>query len=590
MNDRKRLDVLLRWGLATIASTAVVLSIGLRYGVENHASYLVGALKLFDPELFARDWLASETTLYHPAFSYVGWLLLKLSPTGWGFGIANVVAGSATLLFAYWIAVELVRPRRSEPTPKKALWIALGGYLLLMSLAFIAGTRSVAVSYILGVVFQPSSLGSLGLLAGMGCFVGGRWLASGLCVAFGGFFHANFLLLSIPMFGIAHLVIGREGLVGRLVRQFAPVLLVFLFFVPLLLESASSPDAEAGRDILFKIRSAHHYDPTRIMRQLIAPAGWMMLGVGLGPAVINGGAKPPSHRRVVGVAAGLALVVWGGTVLTTAVVIPQVIQLFVWRFAPFSDMIFQLIAFVSAVRLMVEPSGWRRVPPLNRVLAVGGLCVLLITFSSNKAMLTLLVTVATPVAIIAIAAFVLHFFRLRSPLEVLRRHAGRIAVPIAVLFCIGVFIRTGHKPVRTFKERSTLIKGIQRDERQLYQWAREQTPKDTVFLTPPHLDYFRVHAQRAIIVDWKTPPILGSELVEWRRRLAEVAGRRSISNRGHAVNGYRRMTKTRLEELRKRYGFSYVVLERRRLDRSLQKYPQAYKNRRFIVLNVQGAL
>ena len=53
-------------------------------------------------------------------------------------------------------------------------------------------------------------------------------------------------------------------------------------------------------------------------------------------------------------------------------------------------------------------------------------------------------------------------------------------------------------------------------------WARENTPADAVFRVPPDEQSFRLHARRAIVVNFKNVPQLSGELVEWRDRLEAV--------------------------------------------------------------------
>jgi hypothetical protein len=55
-------------------------------------------------------------------------------------------------------------------------------------------------------------------------------------------------------------------------------------------------------------------------------------------------------------------------------------------------------------------------------------------------------------------------------------------------------------------------------------YARQNTPIDALFLVPPNESEFRLRAQRAIIVNFKAVPQLGSELAEWSQRLRDVLG------------------------------------------------------------------
>ncbi len=52
----------------------------------------------------------------------------------------------------------------------------------------------------------------------------------------------------------------------------------------------------------------------------------------------------------------MAIVIWTGTLLTTWVQIPRVAQLFVWRFAPFLDLLTALLACAASASIAARPS------------------------------------------------------------------------------------------------------------------------------------------------------------------------------------------------------------------------------------------
>jgi hypothetical protein len=53
-------------------------------------------------------------------------------------------------------------------------------------------------------------------------------------------------------------------------------------------------------------------------------------------------------------------------------------------------------------------------------------------------------------------------------------------------------------------------------------WARRNTPVGAIFLVPPDEQSFRLHGERAIVVNFKNVPQLSGELGEWRHRLEAV--------------------------------------------------------------------
>jgi hypothetical protein len=101
-------------------------------------------------------------------------------------------------------------------------------------------------------------------------------------------------------------------------------------------------------------------------------------------------------------------------------------------------------------------------------------------------------------------------------------------------------------------------------------WAEQSTPIDAVFLVPPAETAFRLEARRAIVVNFKHVPQLGSEILVWLERLEDVLG---TSDLAQFPRDYLR-TLHRLDEcynarppdelisVARKYGARYVVVER----------------------------
>ena len=104
-------------------------------------------------------------------------------------------------------------------------------------------------------------------------------------------------------------------------------------------------------------------------------------------------------------------------------------------------------------------------------------------------------------------------------------------------------------------------------------WARDHTPPDAVFLVPPDEESFRVHARRAIVVNFKGVPQLSAELPEWRDRLRDVldldtrgllALPRPLGRTMRAIRArYDSLPPEHLFGVARKYGARYVVLTRR---------------------------
>src|SRR3954471_4649002 len=202
------------YGVVALAAIAFAASYGFFYGDDNQVVYFLKSLALVDGVL-KNDWFTFHTTQYHRVFIYFGALLLKLNRQGWAVAITQ----SVCLLLGALVIYRIV---------KRVAGAALGvsAFLLLLSILFITRTSSVGASYLFDHILQPSTRGALGSIAGTLFFVEERWLASGVSLALGGAFHANYLVLSFPIFGLSHLALGFKDLPRRLALQFAPLLAV----------------------------------------------------------------------------------------------------------------------------------------------------------------------------------------------------------------------------------------------------------------------------------------------------------------------------------------------------------------------------
>lgn len=87
-------------------------------------------------------------------------------------------------------------------------------------------------------------------------------------------------------------------------------------------------------------------------------------------------------------------------------------------------------------------------------------------------------------------------------------------------------------------------------------WIRNHTPSDSLWLTPKHQQTFKWHAQRAEVVCWKDVPQDSPSVIEWYKRIVELEPPR---NRRGQIRGW---TDEELNELSRKYGFDYVLVDR----------------------------
>jgi hypothetical protein len=103
------------------------------------------------------------------------------------------------------------------------------------------------------------------------------------------------------------------------------------------------------------------------------------------------------------------------------------------------------------------------------------------------------------------------------------------------------------------------------DDIDVARWANRNVDPDAVFLAPASHGAFRIHARRALVVDWKALPFEDLSMREWRERIlvcyGEIASTGFDGEREMDAN-YRAITDAKLGAIRERYGARFAVLFR----------------------------
>jgi len=574
IDSGSRLARAFEYGVVALAATTFAASYGLTYGYDNQFVYFLKSLSLSDASLLRSDWFTFHTTQYHRVFAYFGAFLLKLNKQGWAVAITQFLLVLLGGLVIYRLVKRVAGAR-----------LAVAAYLLLLSILFITRTSSVGTSYLFDTILQPSTLGALGSIAGTMFFVEERWFASGVCLGLGGAFHANYLVLAYPIFGLAHLALGFKDLTRRLVAQFAPLLAITLVLSPLLLAAAHTKTSPEAQEILFRVRSPHHYNPARFERNFMPFAAWQLLGIGSGWLLH----KTANGRRLGAVLCGLMLTIWTGTILATFYDVPKVSQIFVWRFAPNADLLSQILLACAVAQALAQPSITKRYPGVAIGLIAAGLGTFGMFWRGKenapipRLMIWFLASVLVTRAVDLALDLFCHFKPKFADLVAQRKRAW---VWLPLLFGAIALYDLVPERLAHARQHSTLLKedGGRNDE--LYRWLREESPKDAIYLTPPDLEGARFLGQRAIVVDWKAVPLIPTELLEWYERLCDVTGRR-VKNSGD-LGGYGSLDPERLAMLVSKYHPDYLVL-RRGGERRFPDLPVVYQNSGYSVLKIAVA-
>jgi hypothetical protein len=365
--------------------------------------------------------------------------------------------------------------------------------------------------------FLPSNVSNVAMLWGIYLWIAGMPALAGICFGLAGLFHINHALSGIGIWFCATAFEGRR-VVGRSwwVGTFILLAMCAAQIVPALravLSRSGGLPTEQFIDLFVRFRHPHHFDPSTwhwaIWLTFLVPIPWAVIAAQK-PA-------PPEHadaRRRAGVMFKLyaAMVVLALVTAGFWFLAETFVQLNLFRFSIYP----KLLTCIAVASLLWQGDTRRRVT------VAGGLAM-----------------VAVVAASVAVSTGLLAPPTVRSPLGV--KVAGLDGDDAAYL--------------------------------ELARWARDHTPLDAIFLVPPDEESFRVHARRAIVVNFKGVPQLSAELPEWRDRLQTVLdldtpgllalprpmGRtlRAIRERYDALPAAHHVDVARL------YGARFIVLTRR---------------------------
>ena len=128
--------------------------------------------------------------------------------------------------------------------------------------------------------------------------------------------------------------------------------------------------------------------------------------------------------------------------------------------------------------------------------------------------------------------------------------------------------------------------GVQGREAAMF--ALENTPSESVFLTPPAFGQFRLLANRAIVVDFKAFPFQDLAMQEWYDRMATVYGTSNM--RGLAMippleNSYRNIHDDKLLALQTEYSITHAIL----FVETETQFPVLFENNAYKIVELSNS-
>jgi hypothetical protein len=542
---------------ALLASLASLTLIGYRFGDSNHGITVPILKRFIDRSLYPGDALVATGDQFPTVFyRFLGALLPSTDWVAFAYFALYVASIALTYAAVYRIAVWASDGDRTT-----------GVIAVLLAMPVRTGLAGEALYR---VAFSHSHLASGIDLMALALFLEGRRLLPLLILSLGVYNHALYSLYLLVPFTLTIFwedrTTDRRTTMTRLAAGWLPVL-------PFLLNAIAKgkPMTQEWLDLLI-LRSSHHSFPGFFGDSLPDAVVWLLLGTA---AASRARAGRLLSLGIFLVATALLFV--AGTLFTEVIPLKAVLQFQphrIWRFLAVI-----LLAFMARDIVLL----WRT-SPMMRVLsgvyflsifATGleqlGPLVLIAVFAANQPPLPTWLRLLGAAALVGLEWPDRTVVWTEYVVEFLRRFQNQ---QIFAVLGVGLLLGLAVADPRRRRALSTLaflltigplfIDGYRRQALRFEQgsfwaaqtWARANTPKSAVFLTPPKEAGFRVFSERAIVGEWKdgTQQYFDDGFAkEWGRRMEVVMAQE-----------FPKYTDDEIADLARRFGADYIVFQGRR--------------------------
>lgn len=527
---------------------------GYQAGKSNHTVYLLDALRRLDPGLFARDWFVTSTLQYHSLFAMLArWTLER------GIFDQAFIAGYALTVIGLHVACwRVVRALGGSPA----------AYLLAVLLYHLSagGTGLGGFQFLQDGAFLPSNLANVAMLFGIAMLMESKVWPAAIWMGLAGLFHINHAVFAGPTYLVGCLALPDAR--KRWVSISSGALLCAALTLANAWPTFQYLRAHDGGErlslqeyvqLFCRLRHPHHYYPLAWPVAAIVGPLWTLP---FGAAALAWGRRylpAPALRVTVAVGGFLllaTLVAW--TFAGVFFVSERLIQMSLFRFS------------IYYVFLSCAPCAWALLDSrlISREIgtamswATGPLVVLGWMLASvgvaGKTAGDFAAQHAPPILLtagLALAASVVATLRNR-PLPGPAWAAGTVA-----LLAVGAASASlGWTGLNYLPEDDAGYVALAR-------WARDNTPRDAVFLVPPSEQCWRLEARRAIVVNFKAVPQTAAEMPEWKRRMQAVTGVQDLPRLAGTFTGtlaklsqvYDARAADELAAVARAYGARYLV-------------------------------
>ncbi len=553
------------WLPPLLVLPVLIAHLGYSYGEANHALLLPWILRRADPALLAGDWFANTIPHHLNFVRLMAWLgqwlplptaMLVFQVIVWLF-LLWTMNRIATLLFAdrrvFYVAAFLLIRWGPGGLGGNGLW---ANYLL---------PHHAAVPFCLLAFYQA---------------LRERPLAAALAAAAATWIHIQLGALAMLVIGIG-LLPGWRRLGTRAILLAAAVYAAAA--APTLLPQwalyVAGPSALSPREFLdlhAVLRQPHHLIPSSWpASDYYRFAAVAVLGL------LAGGWRGEPHRTVLRWSAAILALCLAGTLFVEVWPVKLIIKLQLFRLTIFVKFFAVLNAARFLLRELEQTGVWKKAGVLAILVvqnfALIGLCTGLILVLRRPR--TWLVGASLFVAGVVAGITMVVATSGGIPPALAGFTASPRGLWIAAVTMAAMSAVFWRRP-RLLPAALLAVFAI---ERPIYGWphfgyeqpedrpwfrfcrqVRERTPAGAVLLSPPHLGGLQAFAERAEVANFKCAPSIERDLIEWKRRLDDLAGGglrcRGWEDCGGALRrGYGSLREPQILELAGKYGASYAI-------------------------------
>ncbi len=532
------------WEFVGVFGGAIFLLLskqGFVYLTHNQTQYFIYAMRLAQPHFIPNDWFTWQTFHHDFAFGYLIYILSKIGPL---FITAIVMDFLLLASMAYSL---LILCRRFCVYPFVV-------YILLLTWLGIISANEIGLGwqYLFCGFLQPSEVSGCLMVVGMSLLFERQFVFSGTVLGLAGLFHGAYLVSFGPAIIATALAVGVWRNWRSLFSFGLPLVLLWGLLAVVVGQALahSSGPTQQTMSIMTNLRAPGDF----IVSQW--PLDWMVnwfIWAFLGLFVMADLGPDQKYKEMRVCFFALLLTSLAGIAQAIFIKNQSLVLLMLWRSSPVALILGQVIVLDRSVNLLMNPQRVKNADKIFTCVLIAAVLILLNNhwgLESNRRFMWLL---AFPLA--AGGCWITRVLGKSHAMQ------NKVITVLLMSVMMAVMVKTSYGGLKLSHNFETHPESVSLGN--MEQWVKKNTPADSIFIVAPGMEYMRIRARRAIVVDATSSCYLPSDLQQWYQRLCAISGLPSkpLVPDFHALaNGYNQLDTARAKRLKDLYGAQYVVI------------------------------